>query len=274
MERHILIVDDEVNILNALERLLDEQEDFVVYRATSGLEGLTLLEQNPQIGVVVSDQRMPNMTGIEFLKQVKSRHSNIVRMILSGYAEMGSITQAINEGAVFKFHSKPWEEERLLDSIRESFEYYQLTEENRNLTLQLQESHAQLKKFNASLKQRVEEKTRSLQLHIASLHLYQEAIEQLPFAVIGLDYDFNVALDNRAARKTLSDLGTSLLGLPVTEVFTGAWHQISQEVTEFNDQKLSSRVTLTEHNSTVTLVKLGTGKGTLGLLLFIVPLGA
>ncbi|MGB1061605.1 MAG: response regulator, partial [Ketobacter sp.] len=114
MERHILIVDDEPNILNTLQRLLEE-EDYVVYRADCGQKGIDIIDANPQIGVVLSDQRMPNMTGTEFLKQIKLKHQNVVRMILSGYSELSTITNAINEGSIFKFLTKPWEDDLLLN---------------------------------------------------------------------------------------------------------------------------------------------------------------
>ena len=125
MERHILIVDDEPNILNTLQRLLEE-EDYVVYRADCGQKGIDIIDANPQIGVVLSDQRMPNMTGTEFLKQIKLKHQNVVRMILSGYSELSTITNAINEGSIFKFLTKPWEDDLLLNSVQEAFEYFEL----------------------------------------------------------------------------------------------------------------------------------------------------
>ena len=157
MERHILIVDDEANILSALDRLLDEG-GFVVHRASSGEEGLQVIDSNPQIGVILSDQRMPGMTGTEFLKAVKETRESVVRMILSGYSELNAITQAINEGSIFKFVSKPWDDFLLLNTVKEAFEYFELAEHNRHLTEELQSSNHQLAELNRNLERLVDER--------------------------------------------------------------------------------------------------------------------
>ncbi|MFH1495300.1 MAG: response regulator, partial [Pseudomonadota bacterium] len=104
MERTILLVDDEANILSALTRLLRPQ-GYRILRAGSGREGLELLAQN-EVGVIVSDQRMPEMTGVEFLHQVRELYPDTVRIVLSGYTELNSITDAINRGAIYKFLTK------------------------------------------------------------------------------------------------------------------------------------------------------------------------
>ncbi|MAR89551.1 MAG: response regulator [Pseudomonadales bacterium] len=272
MERHILIVDDEINILNALERLLDEHDDLVVHRASSGMEGLEVIDQHPQISVVLSDQRMPNMTGIEFLKQVKARYNNVVRMILSGYSELSSITQAINEGSIFKFLTKPWDEDTLLNNIREAFEYYELAEKNRKLTRQLQETNHKLEEFNAGLERLVEEKTHKLQLHVASLRVYQEAIERFPFAVIGLDNSRTIVLENAAARREFAKQEASLLGLPVDSAFKEEWLPLELEICRFSQEHGIRTQTVINHN-TITLVNLGSGAQSVGQILITTPIG-
>lgn len=130
-ERHLLLVDDEESILQALRRML-RRDGYVIHLASSGADGLTAMEQFP-IGVIVSDQRMPGMTGSEFLGKVKEKHPDTIRIVLSGYTELNSITEAINQGAIYKFLTKPWDDELLRKHIAEAFERYELKFENLRL---------------------------------------------------------------------------------------------------------------------------------------------
>lgn len=118
--RHtLLLVDDEPNILAALNRLF-RREGYRVLVAGSGAEGLELLATY-QVHVVISDQRMPEMTGTEFLSRVKELYPETVRIVLSGYSELSSVTEAINRGAIWKYFSKPWNDELLKDEVRRAF---------------------------------------------------------------------------------------------------------------------------------------------------------
>ena len=101
--RNLLLVDDEPNILSALKRTL-RKNSYTIFTAASGKEGLDLLA-NHEIGVIISDQRMPQMTGVEFLRKVKVLYPKTVRIVLSGYTEIETVTSAINEGAIYKFLS-------------------------------------------------------------------------------------------------------------------------------------------------------------------------
>lgn len=121
--RTLLVVDDELPVLSALQRLLAE-EGYRVLVAASAREGLELLAKNA-VQVILSDQRMPGMSGTEFLSRVKVLYPDIVRMILSGYADMEIVVQAVNEGAIYKFFSKPWRTEQLRIQIRDAFLYYE-----------------------------------------------------------------------------------------------------------------------------------------------------
>ena len=115
----LLLVDDEQNILNALRRLF-RREGYRVLTAGSGAEALELLALNP-VQVIISDQRMPEMSGVEFLSRVKDLYPRTVRIVLSGYSELSTVTDAINRGAIWKYISKPWDDEDLLQEIRSVF---------------------------------------------------------------------------------------------------------------------------------------------------------
>ncbi|NOY62070.1 MAG: EAL domain-containing protein [Gammaproteobacteria bacterium] len=131
MERTLLLVDDEPHILSSLTRLLRE-EGYQILTATSGQQGLALLDRE-QIDVVVSDQRMPQMTGVEFLSSVKERFPHTVRIVLSGYADFGAVTDAINRGAIYKFFTKPWDDELLRTNLQEAFQRFELVRKNEQL---------------------------------------------------------------------------------------------------------------------------------------------
>ncbi|VAW86682.1 diguanylate cyclase/phosphodiesterase (GGDEF & EAL domains) with PAS/PAC sensor(s) [hydrothermal vent metagenome] len=131
MERTLLLVDDEPHILSSLKRLLRE-EGYHILTAASARDGLALLDHE-RIDVVVSDQRMPQMTGVEFLSCVKERFPHTVRIVLSGYADFGAVTNAINHGAIYKFFTKPWNDELLRSNLQEAFQRFELVWKNEQL---------------------------------------------------------------------------------------------------------------------------------------------
>ncbi|MDQ1315822.1 MAG: hypothetical protein QG662_1931, partial [Pseudomonadota bacterium] len=120
---YLLLVDDEPAILSSLERLL-RREGYPILTATSAQEGLELLA-NHDVAVVMSDQRMPRMSGTEFLARAREIHPDTIRIILSGYADLKAVTEAVNRGEVYKFLEKPWENAVLLETLRDSFRHYQ-----------------------------------------------------------------------------------------------------------------------------------------------------
>ncbi|MDD5329551.1 MAG: EAL domain-containing protein [Sulfuricella sp.] len=121
-ERVLLLVDDEKNVLEALVRVL-RTEGYRILRATRPRDALDLLAIHP-VGVIISDQRMPEMSGIELLRKVKKLHPSTVRIMLTGYAEQKTTADAINEGALYKFILKPWVEEQLRADVRDAFRHH------------------------------------------------------------------------------------------------------------------------------------------------------
>lgn len=120
--RTLLLVDDEVGILNALKRLL-HRSGYRILTADSGAAALELLAAN-DVQVIISDQRMPHMNGAEFLGRAKALYPNTVRMLLSGYSDLTSVANAINHGAIFKFLTKPWDDDDLCEQIHRAFIHY------------------------------------------------------------------------------------------------------------------------------------------------------
>ena len=118
-ERTLLLLDDEENILRALTRLL-RRDGYKILTATNAREAFELLGRH-EVHVVISDQRMPDISGTEFLSQVRALYPDTVRLVLSGYTDLRTVTEAINRGAIYKFLTKPWDDEELRREIREAF---------------------------------------------------------------------------------------------------------------------------------------------------------
>ena len=129
--RHLLLLDDEPNILRSLRRVF-RAHAYTVHAANTPDEAFELLARHP-IGVVMSDQRMPSMRGTDFLARVKQLYPDTVRIVLSGYTELQSIIDAVNEGAIYKFLTKPWDDEHLRGHVAEAFRQKELADENRHL---------------------------------------------------------------------------------------------------------------------------------------------
>ena len=217
MERTLLLVDDEENITSALVRLL-RRDGYNILRANSGEAGLELLAQN-EVGVIISDQRMPGMTGVEFLGKVRELYPDTVRVVLSGYTELNTVTDAINRGAVYKFLTKPWEDELLRANVEEAFQRYEMKMENARLARELQHANEELLQINHELEQRVEEKTREVLRNLNILQVSQEVLENLPVAVIGIGDDGMIAIANRSAHRLfVADKIRPLLGEDAVEI--------------------------------------------------------
>jgi response regulator RpfG family c-di-GMP phosphodiesterase len=118
-ENTLLLVDDEPNVINSLRRLL-RREGYRILTANSGTDALELLALHT-VQVIISDQRMSGMSGVEFLSKVKDLYPDTVRMSLSGYSDISMVTDAINKGAIWKYITKPWDDEALVREVRAAF---------------------------------------------------------------------------------------------------------------------------------------------------------
>lgn len=133
----ILIVDDEVEILKVLRKTLED--DYTVLTASRAREALDMI--GPEVQVILSDQRMPEMTGSEFFRIVRERHPDVVRIIMTGYSDMNALIDSVNQGEIFRYLSKPWDLRALLETVREAVDrhamlmgYRQLADENKSLS--------------------------------------------------------------------------------------------------------------------------------------------
>lgn len=161
-EQHtLLFVDDEENILNALRRIF-RKEPYRILTTTKPQEGLDLIKSNP-VSLVLSDHRMPEMEGTEFLSHVQQAKPYIVRIMLTGYADIKAAVNAINQSQVYRFISKPWNDDDLRITVREALRQYDLVILNRELTDLVKKQNQELSYINRSLESRVKERTRDLE---------------------------------------------------------------------------------------------------------------
>ncbi|HEX8949800.1 MAG TPA: HD domain-containing phosphohydrolase [Dissulfurispiraceae bacterium] len=153
----VLFVDDEEGILRSLKRLFID-EDLEILTAMSGKEGLNLLKDNG-IAVIVSDQKMPEMSGAEFLEKSRKISPDSVRIVLTGYADINAAMDAINKGGAYRYITKPWDDNDLLITVLNAVEMYRLTKENRYLTELTRKQNEELKKWNSELEYYVQQQT-------------------------------------------------------------------------------------------------------------------
>ncbi|MBI1831264.1 MAG: response regulator [Planctomycetes bacterium] len=123
----VLVVDDEADVCDSVHDLL--RREFHVLKARCAEEGLTLMREN-EVHIIMTDQRMPKVTGVELLKSVRAGHPQAIRMLFTGYADLDSVIAAINQGHIFRFLKKPWQPHELEEAVREAAAEYERLVEN------------------------------------------------------------------------------------------------------------------------------------------------
>jgi diguanylate cyclase (GGDEF)-like protein len=214
--RTLLLVDDEDNILSSLKRLF-RRDGYRIVTASSGEEALRRLAEH-EVDVIVSDQRMPGMTGVEFLNRARELYPQTVRMVLSGYTELQSIIDAVNEGAIYKFLTKPWDDDKLRGHVAEGFRQKELSDENRRLSRQVEEANADLASLNNRLEALLSRQREQAELLAASADSVRRLIEDLPAALVAVDPAGQIVLVNVEASERLPG-AAGWIGRHVDEVW-------------------------------------------------------
>ncbi len=219
----VLFVDDEENVLRSLTRLF-MSEDYEVLTAASGAAGLDIM-RNTEIPVIVSDQRMPAMSGAEFLERSRQISPDSIRIILTGYADVQAAIGAINKGGAYRYVSKPWNDGDLLLVVKDAFDKYRLLKENKYLTALTIQQNEELKKWNAELEFYVQQHTIELTNQNKELKKLNEKLKKNLTDILSSltslielrsrhmhDHSNNVALLSNAIAKGM--------GLPAHEIET------------------------------------------------------
>ncbi|HRH81145.1 MAG TPA: response regulator [Thiobacillaceae bacterium] len=204
----LMLVDDEPNILSALKRLL-RPDGYTILAYEDARQALADMDGRP-VDVILTDQRMPNMSGVEFLRRARQSHPDTIRIVLSGYTELQFVTDAINEGAVYKFLTKPWDDEQLREHIREAFRSKGIADENRHLTEALRAANTQLQAHAQELERQAGQLENTLDI-------LQEVLQLIPWPILGVDDDGMIALANAASEALLGQQGMPLMGQNLSE---------------------------------------------------------
>lgn len=202
----VLCVDDETAILNSLRRVfLDEPWETLF--APGGEQGLHLVVSR-EVDLVLADFRMPGMDGVQFLSRVRALRPECLRVVLSGYADINLIVAALNDGQIYKFLSKPWNDDDLRHQIRNFLDHQRLDRENRRL-------NAELVELNLRLSQRVEASSRTVEFA-------RFALEAVPVALVGVDGRGRIIVANAEARRVLRGGATTHLDRATAAALAGA----------------------------------------------------
>lgn len=222
-EHTVLCVDDEQNILSALKRLL-RKEGYRLLTAQSAQEGLKVLEEN-EVHLVISDQRMPEMNGTDFLATVREKHPDTIRIVLTGYTEVDAITESINKGNIYKFFLKPWNDQGLKLEIKQALEQYDLVRRNKELDKKVIEQNEALKRINDNLEHVVRERTKELEVQNQVLELSRMVFENVPVPIVGVSAEGTIVVLNQKAQQ-LSVNGVPVrIGRELVDYFEPAFQQ-------------------------------------------------
>ncbi len=172
----LLFVDDEANILSSLQRLF-RPLGYRILTAPGGAEGLEILGREP-VDLVISDMRMPHMDGAAFLEQAAARWPDTVRILLTGYADIGSTVAAVNKGGIYRYLSKPWEDNDIRLTVQQALERQQLQREQRRLEALTQRQNEELKDLNAGLEAKVRARTQEIRQVLDQLKLSHEELKK------------------------------------------------------------------------------------------------
>lgn len=171
----VLLVDDEENILRSLQRLLMDEE-LTVETALSGEAALELLPTLSNVGLIISDQRMPGINGAEFLGRSRDFAPQAVRILLTGYSDITATIEAINRGGASRYIAKPWNDDELILAVREAVRHYGLVMENIRLNEIIVSQNKELQEWNKNLRDRVLQQTTAIRKKSEEV---QAALEQV-----------------------------------------------------------------------------------------------
>lgn len=181
---NVLFVDDEIHILSALKRVFRGKK-YIIHTAESAKDGLSILEEK-HIDLVVSDMRMPEISGAEFLSEIAQRWPNTIRILLTGYSDMDSTISAVNSGQIFRYVSKPWDDAEIKSIVNQGLDMLQLKNEKNELEKLTEQQNAELKQLNASLEEKVKSRTNELEQTVSFLELTQNSLTDTHFKTVQL----------------------------------------------------------------------------------------
>jgi len=198
--------------------------------------GLKILAEN-DVQLVISDHRMPNMSGIEFFATVNEKYPDVIRIILTGYTHVDSIAESINKGHVYKFLLKPWNDQNLKLEITQALEHYDLIQANKRLHETVLERNEALKGINENLEALVKDRTRELEIKNHALELSQAILEDLPLPIIGVSSEGTIVLINREVQSLSNQKDSIVIGKGLLDCFPGGVKEMLDRALETNSSQ-------------------------------------
>lgn len=172
----LLFVDDEANILSSLKRLFHPY-GYRIFTAEGGVQGLEIMERE-SVDLVMSDMRMPDMNGAQFLEKVNERWPETVRILLTGHSEISATIDAINKGHIYRYIAKPWEDNDIVLSVKQALHQKQLEQENRDLAALTRRQNEELKDLNANLEAKVKSRTEEVRQTMGFLEVAHATLKK------------------------------------------------------------------------------------------------
>jgi response regulator RpfG family c-di-GMP phosphodiesterase len=215
MKRNILFIDDETNILQAFKRKF-RKENFNIMLTNSPQKALQIIEDE-EIALIISDQRMPQISGVDLLEKVLKISPDTIRIILTGYSDVNSTIKAINKGHVFRFLTKPWNDEEILDVIKQAIELYEIKHEKKRLESLIAKQNEQLKVLNKQLDIKVRQRTSEIEKLNSNI---KKSFLATIHVLIDITENDNSGIGNHSkrVRELAMELG-KMLDLNKTELF-------------------------------------------------------
>jgi CheY-like chemotaxis protein len=228
----ILCVDDEPGIVRSIRRIL-KAEPVNVLTAASGPEALDILRKQ-SVSLILTDYRMPEMNGIEFLEQAAPLCPDAFRMILTGYAEAHVLVEAVNRGQIYKILYKPFQEEDIKLTVRSGLEHHARNRENRALLEELGQRNKQLATLNQKLKSGLEGTQADLTISSTALSIAQQLLNEIPAAVIGIEPSGQIVFANKLANEwfapPIAPRLFSLVGAWSSDILPGPVHESLKDI--------------------------------------------
>jgi len=172
---HILYIDDEKENLTVFKFAF--MADYKIYLAQSAAEGLNILKENHPISVIITDQRMPGVSGVQFLEQTIASYPDAIRIIVTGFSDIEAVIDSINKGKVYHFVKKPWEKDEFKSIIDKAHDTYLLRKENKTLVDTLKKANEELDIYAKDLEKKVEERTSEIRLQNSEIHKKNKELE-------------------------------------------------------------------------------------------------
>lgn len=242
----LLVLDDETDNLDALERIF--RKSYRILRANSGTEALQLLSQNPRIDVIITDQRMPQMTGVEFLEKTLTSHPNTVRILLTGYTDIDSIIAAVNQGHIFRYITKPWDTTDLINSVEQAMQYYARGEELAIKNRELEKAFQELKVLDEAKNKFMILINHELKTPLTVIQSFLGLIRETKLNEEQQTYTDRILKSSQRLQEVVDDtliLTRSFAGVLKTNKTSSSWANLIQNLAnEFTEELAKKNITL------------------------------